>query len=310
LSNTFYNLIIGLCSAIVALVTFGSEIAEYFKILFFKKIGFKVILTGIAFVFGIWATIAKDNANDQKNDKDKIEAKESAKKEQKALRGDNEDLKRQLLEANFKIQGVKDSLSSEKKSLEEQNYKLSQALTETSLDLKRNIVGGEGPIYIDIGTSYDSSGYLVLYNKSNLPVSSVDIDISDFEKMSSCKISPRKDMLIIDAPCFRSCTVNFTLGSVMPGSTHVDGYYALPSKKFGTLEIRFMLRSGKEYLEQLVYVRHENAILTSGRLLILTGSHYKFLLDINTRNIPLKIDFDKVFNLPLTSRTQQPITWR
>ncbi|MEP7168948.1 MAG: hypothetical protein ABI855_06210 [Bacteroidota bacterium] len=54
------NILIGICALIVAVIAFGSEIAEKIKIKIFGRVWFKIIVTVIAFVFGICATIKKD----------------------------------------------------------------------------------------------------------------------------------------------------------------------------------------------------------------------------------------------------------
>jgi len=305
MSNTFFNIVIGICSAIIALVTFGTELSQHFGKKLLGKVGFKVVATSIVFILGIWATVEKDISNDEKNDKDKIEVK----KDRDALKADNASLKRSLEQAKSQIQSVVDSLGNEKKSLEEQNFKLSNALTETAFDLKKNIIGGEGPVYIDFGRASDSNGYCVLFNKSKLPINSLLIYISDYEKMVSCKTSPRKDMVVIDDPCYSSCTDESELNNVVPGPITLAGY-ALPKYSRGRLEIRFITKMGTEYLEQLVYIRLGLLIATKGRLYKLNGADYKFVREVGNNKASMTVDWAKGFKLPLKSRTQGPITWR
>ncbi len=61
MNTTGLNIVMGLCAATVAIISFGNEIANNTSIKFAGKLWFKITGTVLAFFFGIWASVVKDN---------------------------------------------------------------------------------------------------------------------------------------------------------------------------------------------------------------------------------------------------------
>ncbi|HEY5328079.1 MAG TPA: hypothetical protein VIJ27_13840 [Mucilaginibacter sp.] len=76
ISNDALNIIIGLATLIIALISFGTEIGKYKTFKFLKSLSFRIPVLLIFSIVIIWSTVIKDKNNDIKNSND-IEIRDS-----------------------------------------------------------------------------------------------------------------------------------------------------------------------------------------------------------------------------------------
>jgi len=176
--------------------------------------------------------------------------------------------------------------------------------------INNNITGSSDPCYMVFQTSSDNKGYTIIINESNLPIFDLTIYISDFNELLKCKNSKFEDKVVFDEPCYKKCTEILRYDFVNAGNSNTSNYYLPLDKNEGALEIRFSYKSNIEYLEQLVFRRAGNNIKCKARLFRLKGYKYQFLKYIDQDKFNWKVNFDEIFNLPLTSRNYGPIYWR
>ena len=299
MDTLFWGAIIAICAALISLIDKWKNKTEnkYLKTNITAILYFFIAFIGISMSYysGYYAKVEK-RLTDSLHAKQEIE-----------LKLKNDSIKNLIILANSNVQTLSDSLNNQKVKLEKDNYNLSRALSEAGLELKKKIIGSLDPCYISFRGSNEKNNSCVIVNTSSLPIYDLDIIITDFTKMMICKVSPRKDKFIIDEVCYKNCSKIISTSFLLPGNSQVD--YVLPDEDFGKLEIRFIFKQGVEYLEQLIFRRYLNQIQTKGKLFLLRGNKYEFVLDIN-HEFKWDIDFKKEFNVPLTARYFMPIYWR
>lgn len=206
------------------------------------------------------------------------------------------------------IQIQKES-KSETKNLNDSLGLAKQKIIMLQDEINQNIVGSTEPCYLDLNSGYDKKGSTVIINNSKLPVYDLSIYITDFIKVKQCKISKSPDYIMYDEPCFIQCTKMLFYPITRHGVISIQDEIFPESVDRGLFEIRLIYKVGVEYLEQLIYEKNGNNIVSIIRLLKKNGNIYKTIKIINPNNIP-NIDFDKEFNLPLRTRGTSPIFWR
>lgn len=153
------------------------------------------------------------------------------------------------------LKATRDTLNSQIQQLQSENFRLSTQLTNTSLELNKNVLGSGLTIFELYGHTKSGFYYGNLKNDSKYPMYDISSVITNWNEAIKCKSITKNNMVVIDHDCFFKNSSEFNIQTLPPSSSHIIKENFNYHDKTIHLEIKTTSRNIKTVQQSVILLR-------------------------------------------------------
>ncbi len=200
------------------------------------------------------------------------------------------------LDTLYRVNSLQNELIENSKSLKHANEEIIRLQNE----LYAGVVGDNGYCRFDFTFGNRKNFRGVLVNPNKYPVYNLRVAITDYEKLSKCKMKFENGFVIIDKDCYNNCTEIFDVTEISADQNSLLNYYITPEFISSCkLELHYKTRSN-QYIEQVIYRTINNENLRKSRICVIQNNELIQIKEISRfpNEQMWNINWDDEFNLP------------
>jgi hypothetical protein len=153
------------------------------------------------------------------------------------------------------LRTTRDTLNYQIQQLQSENFLLSTQLTNTSLELNKNVLGSGLPIFELYGHTKSGFYYGNIKNESKYPMYDIYSIVTNWNEAIKCESSSENNLVVIDHDCFFRNSTEFKIQTIPPSSSHIIQENFNYQDKTIHLEIKTSSRNIKTVQQSVIWLR-------------------------------------------------------